>query len=148
MATLSDASGQFVATCFDDAASKDLEDAAREGKCGLLTVELDRRPGEETPRVTVKRLQPFDTLATVTRMAMTVRVADAAAMSAVCAELITARGARGEVRVIAPLSDGEAVLLLGRDFALEGELAARLEALHGVGDVELRTADARLTLVG
>ena len=33
---------------------KILEDAARDGGCALLTVELDRRPGEETPRVTVR----------------------------------------------------------------------------------------------
>ncbi len=147
MATLSDASGQFVATCFDDLVSKDLEEAARAGGCGLLTVELDRRPGEETPRVTVKRIQPFETLATTTRMAMTIRVADAAAVTAVCAELADAKGARGEVRVIAAVEGGEAIVLLGRDFALEGELAARIEALQGVETVELRTAETRLALV-
>src|SRR3546814_11143586 len=50
MATLSDATGQFIATCFDDAVAADLEAAAKTGGCGLLTVELDRRAGEETPR--------------------------------------------------------------------------------------------------
>ena len=42
---------------------------------------------------------------------------------------------------------GEAIVLLGRDFALEGELAARIEALHGVTDVVLKTSEARLALV-
>src|SRR3546814_14819616 len=68
MATLSDATGQFIATCFDDAVAADLEAAAKTGGCGLLTVELDRRAGEETPRVTVKRLQPFAGLATHARV--------------------------------------------------------------------------------
>ncbi len=148
MATLSDASGQFVATCFDEIVSKDLEEAARAGGCGLMTVELDRRPGEETPRVTIKRIQPFETLASTTRMALVVHIADAAAMLAVCGELRGARGARGEVRVIAPVAGGEATLLLGRDFLLEGELAARIEALHGVAHVELKTSETRLALVG
>ena len=99
MATLSDASGQFVATCFDDLVAKDLEEAARAGGCGLMTVELDRRPGEETPRVTVKRIQPFETLAATTRMAMTIAVADAAAMAPSARTAADARGARGEVRL-------------------------------------------------
>ena len=60
MATMSDQTGQFVATCFDDSVAADLEEAARAGGCGLATVELDRRPGEELPRVTVKRIQPFE----------------------------------------------------------------------------------------
>ena len=144
MATLSDASGQFIATCFDDQVSKDLEDAARAGGCGLLTVELDRRPGEETPRVTVKRIQPFEGLATTTPMAMTIKVAGNAAVSAVCAELAEARGARGEARLVLAVDGGEAIVLLGRDFALEGELAARIEALQGVAEVDLRTAGPRL----
>ena len=148
MATLSDASGQFVATCFDDAVAKDLEDAARVGGCGLMTVELDRRAGEETPRVTVKRVQPFETLAGTTRMTLALRVADAAAMRAVCAELGEARGARGEVRATFAAGSRDETLLLGRDFRLEGELAARLEALHGVTSVELKASEARLALVG
>ncbi|MGL1190136.1 hypothetical protein ACSTLK_23830, partial [Vibrio parahaemolyticus] len=68
MATLSDPSGQFIATCFDDGVATALEEAARAGGCALATVELDRRPGEETPRVTVKKLQAFETLASNARM--------------------------------------------------------------------------------
>src|SRR3546814_9165713 len=78
MATLSDATGQFIATCFDDAVAADLEAAAKTGGCGLLTVELDRRAGEETPRVTVKRLQPFAGLATTARMVIECAVDDPA----------------------------------------------------------------------
>ena len=149
MATLSDPSGQFVATCFDDAVAADLEEAARNGGCGLVTVELDRRPGEETPRVTVKRIQPFEALASNARFCMDVRVATPDAMASLAATLCEARGARGEVWAIVDLAPGEeARVLLGRDFLLDGELAARIEALQGISDVMLRTADARLALVG
>ena len=50
-ATLSDSSGQFIATVFDDEATGALEAAAKAGQCGLLSVELDRRAGDETPLV-------------------------------------------------------------------------------------------------
>src|SRR3546814_20931262 len=78
MATLSDATGQVIATCFDDAVAADLEAAATTGGCGLLTVELDRRAGEETPRVTVTRLQPFAGLAKTARMVIERAVDDPA----------------------------------------------------------------------
>ena len=62
MATMSDSSGQFVATIFDDDASAQVEAAAKSGACALLNVELDRRPGEEAPRVTIRSLQLFESL--------------------------------------------------------------------------------------
>src|SRR5205814_7392138 len=78
VAALSDRSGQFEATVFDDEPSSGLEAAAKAGGCGLLTVELDRRAGDDTPRVTIKRFQPLETLARQTRLQMTIRFADAA----------------------------------------------------------------------
>ena len=74
MATLSDSSGQFQASIFDDEASAAIEAAARAGTCGLLTVELDKRPGDELPRVAIKRFQPLDTLAKRTRLQMEIRI--------------------------------------------------------------------------
>ena len=149
MATLSDPSGQFVATCFDDAVAADLEDAARNGGCGLVTVELDRRPGEETPRVTVKRIQPFEALASSARFCVELTVSSPSGVDALAAILRDARGARGEVWATVPIEGGEtARVLLGRDFLLDGELAARIEALQDVSDVVLRTAETRLALVG
>ncbi|WP_443026290.1 helix-hairpin-helix domain-containing protein, partial [Sphingomonas sp. CCH5-D11] len=148
MATLSDQSGQFMATCFDDAVAADLEEAAREGGCGLITVELDRRPGEETPRVTVKRIQPFEALASQARFVVEVIVGEAAALPALAGLLEHQRGARGEVIVRAPLAEGEATLLLGRDFLLDLELVQRIEDLPGVTGVELRQSETRLALVG
>ena len=150
MATLSDASGQFAATCFDDTVAADLEEAARSGGCGIATVELDRRPGEETPRVTVKRLQAFEDLANTARMVMEIVVDNPRAIGELGALLAEARGARGEVYLKAALPDGgEALLLLGRDFLLDGELATRIETMQGITEVALKTAETkRLALVG
>ncbi|GAA3721312.1 DNA polymerase III subunit alpha [Sphingomonas cynarae] len=149
MAQLSDPSGQFTATCFDDAVAADLEEAARVGGCGLITVELDRRPGEEAPRISVKRIQPFETLASTARFVLDVTVADPAAFAPLAALLADHRGARGEVRVTLTTPEGEATILLGRDFLLDAELAGHVETLHGITAATLKTSDiTRLALVG
>ncbi|WP_375380160.1 DNA polymerase III subunit alpha [uncultured Sphingomonas sp.] len=148
MAQLSDPSGQFVATCFDDAVAADLVEAAKVGGCGLATVELDRRPGEDTPRVTVKRLQPFETLASAARFVVHVTVAEPRAFADLAAMLADHRGARGEIRACVRLPDGDATILLGRDFLLDGELVARIEGIAGVTDVRLVSSERHLALVG
>jgi DNA polymerase-3 subunit alpha len=150
MATLSDSSGQFVATAFDDDATAALESAAKAGSCGLLTVELDRRSGDETPRVTIKRVQPLAELAKRTRLQMTIRIADAAMAERVSREFQESRGGNGLLRLIVPMSSGgEALVVAGRDFTLDAELAARLERIAGEGSVDLSVQEPpKLALVG
>ncbi len=145
MAQCSDASGQFMATCFDDIVARDLEEAAREGGCGLVTVELDRRPGEEAPRVSIKRIQPFNTLANAARFVLEVSITTPAAFPALAALLGPHRGARGEVRAVAP--DG-CTMLLGRDFLLDAELVSHVETLPGVAGAAMKASETRLALVG
>ena len=149
-ATISDASGQYEATAFDDEPSAALESAAKTGSCGLMTVELDRRPGEDTPRVTVKRFQPLESLAKRTRLLLTLHIADASVIGAIARELAEARGGTGVIRAILPVSDRrEASLVLGRDFNLDSDLAARLTRMLGEGAVELSAQEPpRLALVG
>ena len=150
MATLSDSSGQFMATAFDDEATAALETAAKAGQCGLLSVELDRRSGDETPRVTIKRFQPLTDLAKRTRLQMTVRVSDAALAERVALEVTDARGSNGLLRFIVPIgSGGEATVVAGRDYSLDAELAARIERVAGEGSVDLSVQEPpRLALVG
>jgi len=148
MATISDASGQYVATAFDDEATDALEKAAKAGDCGLMTVELDRRPGEDMPRVTVKRFQPLDGLAKRTRLQLQVTIPDGELIGPVSAELAAHRGSNGLVRIVLPVSKGRtATFLVGQDFALDADLAMRLERLLGEGQVEL-SAPPKLALVG
>jgi DNA polymerase-3 subunit alpha len=150
MATLSDSSGQFIATAFDDEATSALEMAAKAGQCGLLSVELDRRAGDEAPRVTIKRFQPLSDLAKRTRLQMTIQVADMALIERIVRELAEARGSSGLVRFVVPIaSGGEAAILAGRDFALDAELAARIERISGEGSVDLSVQEPpKLALVG
>jgi DNA polymerase-3 subunit alpha len=148
MATMSDSSGQFVATIFDDDASAQVEAAAKSGACALLQVELDRRPGEEAPRVTIRSLQLFESLSKRSRLQLEVEVDEADAIERLRAVMADERGGQGELRLKVRLDGGEAQLVLGRDFQLDAELAARLERLQGVVAVRLAVApQPRLALV-
>ncbi|HEX8840775.1 MAG TPA: DNA polymerase III subunit alpha [Sphingomicrobium sp.] len=149
MASLSDRSGQFEAMVFDEEPSAALEAAAKASACGLLTVELDRRAGDDAPRVTIKRFQPLADLAKRTRLQMTVRVADASTAERVARELSDARGGNGAVRFLVPITGGEAVIIAGRDFALDAEIASRIERITGEGSVDLSAQEPpKLALVG
>ena len=69
---------------------------------------------------------------------------------AVARELQQARGGGGIVRFFLPLSTGgEAVVVAGRDFALDAELEARIERITGEGSVDLSVQEPpKLALVG
>lgn len=148
MAQLSDATGQFLATCFDDSVAADLEKAAKEGDCALITVELDRRPGEEAPRVSIKRVQLFDGLASTAKFVVEVTVTDKVAFKALHAMLDPLRNGRGEVRARIEGQAGDTLLTLGRNFLLDAELASHIEDLPGVKAVAMKSSEARLALVG
>ena len=118
-ATFSDSSGQFQASCFEEDACKAIEVMAREGDCALLMVELDRLPGEETPRVTIRSVEPFHQLASASRMRLVIDASDASAVDALAQVLVAARGGRSEVFLRAPVSGGRAArLFLGDDYLI------------------------------
>ena len=81
---------------------------------------------------------------------MTVQVGDLSNVPLVARTLETARGGNGMLRLIVPISHNrEATLLVGRDFTLDAELAARLEQITGEGSVDLAVQEGpRLALVG
>ena len=149
MATLSDNSGQFIATAFDDDACAALEAAAKAQVCGLLGVELDCRANDETPRVTVKRFQPLADLAKRTKLQMMIRLSGDTTVARLALELAGARNGNGVVRVAVPLAQGgEAEVLLGRNFTLDEELLSRIERITGEGSVDLSVQEPpKLALV-
>ncbi len=148
-ASLSDASGQLIASCFDDDAAKHLEEAAAANACVLLTVELDRQAGEETPRVTVRRVQRLDGLAATNRLKAVIEINAPDVLARLSTLVSGERGGRGEIFVRGHL-DGETVatIRLGHDFALDHELAERIGQIDGVLGIELGPIDTpRLALV-
>ena len=97
-----------------------------------------------------ERFQPLEQLAKASRLQMEVRLSDPALASALARELESARGSNGVVRFVVPISGGrEATVIIGRDFNLDAELAARLERVAGEGTISLSVQEPpRLALVG
>ena len=132
-ATFSDQSGQFQASCFDEEGCKAIEELARDGDCALLIVELDRLPGEETPRVTVRSVEPFRAIASASRMELTVDVETADAVEALAALLAGAGGGRSEVFLRAPVNDGQAArVFLGDGYSLGADQVDAIATIRGL----------------
>jgi len=144
LATCSDASGQFMASSFDDAASEAMEAAARVGACLLLDVEADKRPGEETPRITVRGAKPLDGLSSNARLHVEIEIADASALAPLAELLGGAKGGRGEIIVSVQTDRGPARLRIGRDYRLDSETVELLERLPGVIAVNIQPLGPRL----
>ncbi|WP_100261173.1 DNA polymerase III subunit alpha [Qipengyuania seohaensis] len=149
-ADFSDASGQFSAACFEESMVDRFLKWAEEQTCILLQVELDSPSPDEPPRITVRGGTPLSEVRGSMPMIMTLDVHDAAALEALKAELLEALGGQDEVLVT--LRTGEAadpVMRLGRNFALDGELAERLASVPSLAKVQLdkRRGGAHLRLV-
>ncbi|TNE42070.1 MAG: DNA polymerase III subunit alpha [Sphingomonadales bacterium] len=137
-AIFSDSSGQFQASCFEEEGCKLIADLAEGGECGLMTVELERQPGEDVPRVTIRTVQSFASVTSGMRMDLWIDIADPAAVPRVAALLAGSRGGRCEVRIRAKLDDGRiAAMRLGRDFQANAELMEGLAAIPGVVGVQV-----------
>ncbi len=137
--TLSDRSGQFQSSCFDEGAGKVLEALAAEGGCALLSVELDLLEGEETPRVTVRGAQSLTDIAATAALQLTCRVELAEAVAEMAALLERRDDARGRVVIDTrdPLTERDVRIELGRGFALGPDVVSRLEMIAGVSDAAL-----------
>ncbi|HEX7856150.1 MAG TPA: DNA polymerase III subunit alpha, partial [Sphingobium sp.] len=132
-ATFSDSSGQFQASCFDEDACRAIEDMAREGDCALLMVELDRLPGEETPRVTIRGVEPFQQLATASRMKLVIDASDPKAVEPLAQLLDRAKGGRSEIFLRAAVADGEfATLFLGDDYLVGADQVDEIAVIPGL----------------
>ncbi len=144
MAAISDKSAQTIASCFEDSAVPDLERCAREGGCAVLTVELDKRAGEDTPRVSIKRVQSIESLANTARLVLDVTIDDVHAIAVLAGIISDQRGGRGEVVVHVGIPGGMADIVLGRDFRLDGELRQKIENVPGIRWATLKSAAAKL----
>ncbi|MCD2324940.1 DNA polymerase III subunit alpha [Sphingomonas sp. IC-56] len=147
MATISDQSAQTLTTCFDEVAAKDLEEAAKAGGCAVLTVELDKRAGEDTPRVSVKRVQPFEELADAARLIIDLEVDDVAVMPRLAEMIGELRGGRSTVRLWVPYgAEGQAELVVGRNFRLDEEMIETLRAVPGVRSAKFGRPEVTLAV--
>jgi DNA polymerase-3 subunit alpha len=138
IAELSDSSGQFSASCFEESLVEPMLKWAAEGTCLLLSVELDAPNADEPPRVTVRGGQPLADVKSAARMVLELEVDRAEAFAELALLLPAGAAGRGEVLARLNAGAGQPVqLLLGRDFALDGDLAEQIATLEGVRHVAL-----------
>jgi DNA polymerase-3 subunit alpha len=137
-ADFSDSSGQFSAACFEETLVEPMLRWAADGTCVLLQVELDSPGVDEPPRVTVRGARPLSEVKDAARMMLTLDVYTIEAVQELAAMLTRDAPGRGEVKARLHL-DGQAAPLmrLGRDFALDGELAEKLAEIAGIANVSL-----------
>ena len=137
-ADFSDQSGQFSAACFEETLVDSFARWAADGTCVLLNVELDAPSPEEPPRVTVRGAKPLDDVTSAARMQLRADVSDPAALTLLRDMLPLGRAGHGEVLVRLRIGEpSDPQMLLGRDFALDGELLEKLGTIPGLGDVTL-----------
>jgi DNA polymerase-3 subunit alpha len=80
---------------------------------------------------------------------MLVTIADPALLAAIKGEIDPRRGGNGVVRLALRMAGGgEAVVVAGRDFLLDAELAERLARIVGEDAVDLSAVQPKLALVG
>ena len=149
-ADFSDSSGQFSAACFEESLVESFPRWAAESTCVLLNVELDSPSPEEPPRVTVRGARPLAEVRNSARMLLSLDVHSAEALQEL--RLALSEGEEGKGEVLVRLCIGESaepLVRLGRDFALDGELAERLVQIEGLANVALtsRRGPSHLRLV-
>ncbi len=135
---LSDSSGQFVASCFEEGTCAQLGEWAKATECLLISVELDLPSGEEIPRIGIRSAKPLASLVANTQFKMLLDIESADAFAQLQGLILPMGAGRGEVVVRAPAANGKtADIVLGRKFRLDVELVERVKAIDGVGHVEL-----------
>jgi DNA polymerase-3 subunit alpha len=98
--------------------------------------------------VTIRSIQSFENLSKRTRLQLQVEVEGPDVLVRLAGAVADHKGGNGQLRLRAKLEAGEVELVLGRDFHLDAELAARIERLDGVTSVRLSVAEPpRLALV-
>ncbi len=136
--TMSDASGQYGASCFDDDVQPQAEALAAENAAVLLNVELMWRPGEDTPRVTVRGLSRLTDLAKRARMRLSVEIADHGAVAALRASLGARGSGRSEVLARIDLGQGRwAAMALERHIELDSNVCEAVARIAGVTTARL-----------
>ncbi|MXO90423.1 DNA polymerase III subunit alpha [Pontixanthobacter aquaemixtae] len=146
-ADFSDSTGQFSAACFEESLVEKFQQWAADSTCILLNVELDSPSPDEPPRVTVRGGRPLEEIKGGSRMMLRMELSDAAALHDLKLELAPGTAGHGEVLVrLKTGGENEPEVRLGRDYALDGELAERLALIEGIDKVAL-TAQRNLRLV-
>jgi DNA polymerase-3 subunit alpha len=138
---LSDSSGQFSGSCFEEDQCQLLADMAKEGSCALLNVELDQRSDDESPRVAIRHAQAMDGLEKTTRTRMELEILNLGGLQELKNLVAPLSGGKSELIASVPSFDGEcADICLGRSFQLDAQIAETLSHVAGLANIRLGPA--------
>ncbi len=138
---LSDSSGQFSGSCFEDDQCAILADMAKEGSCALLNVELDQRSEDESPRVSIRRVQAMDGLEKTTRTRMELDIVSLDGLQELKNFLAPLTGGKSELIARMPGVEGKMVhICLGRSFHFDAQTAETLSHFSGLANIRLGAA--------
>ncbi len=135
---LSDSSGQFSASCFEEEVAVKMAEYAKQAACLLITVEMDMRAGEDTPRFAVRSAKPLDGLISATRLNMEVTLDRVDALGVLSEMLAPLRGGKGKLVIRAPVGGGKfAEIRVNDAYRLDSETETRLQNVDGLSQVKL-----------
>ena len=138
---LSDSSGQFSASCFEEEECSKLAEMAKAGSCALLNVELDQRADDDTPRVAIRRAQLLEGLEKTTRTKMELEVTNMSGLQELKNLLAPLAGGKSELVATMPSVEGKrARVSLGRAFHLDAESVEQFQNVPGIEKVRLGPA--------
>jgi len=142
---LSDSSGQFSGSCFEEEHCNQLAELAKEGRCALLNVELDQLSADENPRVAIRQVRPLDNLEKVTRTKMELDVLDIDGLHELTNLLAPLSGGKSELIASMQSFNGKTSRVsLGRTFQLDAEVVETLNNVSGIENVRLGPAGAQV----
>jgi DNA polymerase III subunit alpha len=137
VATLSDQSGQFQASCFDEDTANALSIFAKTTECVLLGAEIDMAPGDDMLRIGIRSASLLSKITDAAPKHMKMTVTEAVQIDAV-ARLLRPHKGRGGATIELDLitQTGQHISLsLGSDYALDTSLQARLEQIIGLDHI-------------
>jgi len=138
MVELSDSSGQFSASCFEESIAERLAEWGEESACLLVDVEMDMPAGEETPRFAISGAKPLEGLTSVSRLKMEMQVDSVDAIQQLQHVVAPLQDGRCELVITAPSTPGQFVeISLGKRFLFDVEVKNQLEAIAGIHKVQL-----------
>lgn len=137
-ADFSDSTGNFSAACFEEGLVESFQRWAADSTCVLLNVELDSPNPDDPPRVTVRGAKPLADVTGSAKMQLRADVHDPAAIALLKDMLQPGKPGHGEVVLRLRIGEeDEPTVLLGRDYALSGEMVDRLSEIGGFSEVSL-----------
>jgi DNA polymerase III subunit alpha len=148
--SLSDRSGQYVTSCFDEELQEKIEALANESPALLIGMELQWKDGEDVPRLTLRSCQPLADLARRTRGRMVVQITHPAEVGVLLQVVSTCQAqGRGELVAEVITEAGPARLVLGRHYLIDADLEAAVARALGPERVVQEVLEPpQLALVG